>query len=717
MNELKMEIRTRQNADEKQLSVRFCLETLKENKWKIVLFIVITMLIASLLILRLPSIYEAKATLYIKEEKSAPSKPAIYTGDDEYQHTQFKILQSESLALEVIENLALVEVYEKLYPLSSSREDSAMSEIKRALRIPLIEQTIRDFVGAPEEPLSSEISADDIKLQQTLRWFKDNISINPVAKTQLVKISFQSEDPQLAMDIVNTLGELYIDGLLSIRMEEADKAITWLQSRNKNITEELALAENELKQFIEQQKTENAVSERQTPIEPSDDLKALEEVQAQRVNLETILSQVELLEVPDTSLLNQFIETPSFQKLALAEREAITSFNKVNKRYGPKHPDYIAANTSVQQAKSQIANQVQIELPNLEEKLDALKQTEASLQPDQNNEKTEAVTVELNRLKYDVTRLSEVQNLMSSRLEKINSNNNFSFENARFVDSARRPLTPMKPATTVFLLIVLMFSFIFASLVVLVVAYFSNTYRRAEEIEEELKAKLLGFIPKLSKKKKHNLPLHVYFDEKYREFTDAIDNIRTGQMVGQLNSNDVVTLITSAEPNDGTSTTSFSLSFSFGQMEKVLLIDANLRKPSIAKRFGLPPYQLGLSNVLHSELDAENCIVPDTKSGIDILPAGNHTYNMSELLTGNEFSTLIEKLKHKYTKIVIDSAPCQAQSETLTLARFADSIIFVIKAGSTKKQSVRAAVKRLRLSGNTIEGIVLNSADIGKQSD
>ncbi|MCQ8847338.1 polysaccharide biosynthesis tyrosine autokinase [Alteromonas stellipolaris] len=717
MNELKTQSSANENAEEKQFDIGFYIKALWRSKWKIVSFTFGVTVIAALLILRLPSIYEAKATLYIKKENATPvasnSAPSMDMGAREYLKTQFGILQSDSLALEVINELQLAKVTSEDKQLSTASDDSVVSILK---------QSLKDFVGAPKQLSTSEISAADIKLQQTLEWYKRNISIKPVAFTQLVNISFQSEDPQLAADVINTLGNAYINSFLSAKMEQTDKAIEWLQSRNVSVADELAMAENELQQFIRREQIVGSSNGMQSL--NAETLRNLNErrleVREQRIRLENILSQTKSSEILDTGVLSQFTESTVLQELGRAEREAENQFNEVNQRYGPKHPKYIAANTQLQQVRSRLSTRVQSELSDLTQKLANLKQTEASLQRELASAESEVLNdsgkeAELNRLKLNVARLSELNELISRRFKELDITSDFSSENARFIDQAKRPLYPVKPAKAKLLIVVIVLSSGFACFVVVLLTFLNNTYRRSVEIEEELKAKFLGLIPKVSTKKNQVLPLHIYFDKEYRLFSEAVKTIRTGHMLGQLNNNNVVTLVTSAVPSEGKSTTSCNLSFSFGQMDKVLLIDADLRKPSIAKRFGLPAYQQGLSDILNTGVDVESCIVSDSQSGIDILPAGHYTHNALELFAGDAFATLLEKLKHKYTKIVIDSAPCQAVSDTLVLAKLADTVIFVVKADSTKKQVVKSAVRRLREAGGIIEGVVLNAADVSKQ--
>mgnify|MGYP000745682491 CR=1 FL=1 len=705
------------DTEEKQLDIGLYIKAVWQNKWKVVAFTFGVAIIATLFILKLPSIYEAKATLFLTKDNQAPVSMADAFSMDmqsrEYLQTQFSILKSETLALQVIEELGL----KKLKQFDVKKENSFSL-------IQAVKSKLENFVGESQnDSVNSVASFDDLKEKAVINWYLSNLSVSPIDRTQLVEIKFQSEDPQLAADISNTLGNVYINSFLNAKMEQTDKAIEWLQSRNIKTSEELAQAEAALQAFINKEQIVSMDSGMQSLNEET--LRNLNErlldVRDQRIRLENILNQTKSAEIIDKGILSQFSESIKITQLSNAELIAEQKFTEISQRYGPKHPKYIAAETELKQVSAKLASQMKAELGDLSQKLSNLKRTEASLQKELSAAETRFLSdsgkeAEFNKLKANVARLTELNDLITKRFKELDITSDFNAENARFIDVAKAPLYPVKPKKMLLLIGVIIASAGFATAVVLLITFLNNTFRRSVEVEEELQAKFLGLVPKIALKKKSTLPLHIYFDKEYRLFTEAVKTIRTGYMLGQLNRESTVTLVTSAVPGEGKTTTSINLAFTFGQMEKVLLIDADLRKPSVAKRFGLPAYQHGLSDVLSGSVNVESCITSDEKSGIDILPAGQYTHNALELFAKGHLSSVIGKLKQEYTKIIIDSAPCQAVSDTLMISKFADSTIFVVKADSTKKQIVKAAVNRIRDAGALIDGVILNSADTSKSN-
>jgi capsular exopolysaccharide synthesis family protein len=149
-----------------------------------------------------------------------------------------------------------------------------------------------------------------------------------------------------------------------------------------------------------------------------------------------------------------------------------------------------------------------------------------------------------------------------------------------------------------------------------------------------------------------------------------------------------------------------------GQMEKVLLVDCDLRRPTAEKILGLPAKTPGLTEVIAGTSTLVNCIHHYEKGKIDILPVGQIPPNPGEILASEQFTRLIETLMANYDRIIFDSAPCQAVSDTLLLVQNADAVIFVVKADSTTRSMVKGAVRQLRYAKAPLCGAVINAVDM-----
>ena len=196
-------------------------------------------------------------------------------------------------------------------------------------------------------------------------------------------------------------------------------------------------------------------------------------------------------------------------------------------------------------------------------------------------------------------------------------------------------------------------------------------------------------------------------------FAEAVRTIRTGVMLSSLDEPHKVVLVASAVSDGGKTTGAMNLALALRHLDqKVLLIDADMRKPSIGKLCGLPTQTPGLSNLVAGSAGGQECI-HKTKEGLDILPSGIIPPNPLELLSSRRFAELLNQLSERYSRIVIDSPPISEVSDALILATKASAVVYVIKGDATSYQVVQRTLKRLRAVAKTpIIGAVLNLVDI-----
>lgn len=172
--------------------------------------------------------------------------------------------------------------------------------------------------------------------------------------------------------------------------------------------------------------------------------------------------------------------------------------------------------------------------------------------------------------------------------------------------------------------------------------------------------------------------------------------------------------ITSSNSGEGKSITLLNLAISFAETgKKVLLVDADLRRPAVA-RLLLEKATPGLSNVLADLCDEEEAIRTEVYPNLDVLFSGDVPPNPSELLSSERMQKFIERMSEKYDYILVDTPPVNVVADSCVVANLVDGVLLLVRQGRTRKDAVKRAVSQLQLTGANILGYVLNGVDTGR---
>jgi succinoglycan biosynthesis transport protein ExoP len=273
--------------------------------------------------------------------------------------------------------------------------------------------------------------------------------------------------------------------------------------------------------------------------------------------------------------------------------------------------------------------------------------------------------------------------------------------------------------------LVLVVSLMFGVALAFLLDALDSTIKHADDVDYKLNASMLGLLPllppskdKASRGKTAEEHAHVraFMHGDHAGFKESVRTLRTSITLASLEKPVQTLLFTSSVPGEGKTTTSVNLACAYGQMEKVLLIDADMRRPTVAKQLRLPQGSRGLSNAVAYPEMLDDSIHTIEDLGIDVMPAGAIPPNPLELLSSKNFTDILETLKTRYTKIIIDSAPMQAVSDALYLSTLTDGIVYVIKADATRDKLIKTGLSRLDDANARVLGVVLNQVDVEKEA-
>jgi polysaccharide biosynthesis transport protein len=684
---------------------------LKRSWLSIFIFAALVTGLVVLVVLSLTPKYTATATLMIEaQEKKAVSIQEVIGIDSnqkEYYQTQFEIIKSNQIAERVIKQLDLINLEE--FNGSLNTEPSLMDKIKE---FPLF----ASLLAKPTVARSQE-DADESIRQSVLGAFQSKLVITPVRNTQLVKISFTSENPKLAATIANAVGYAYIESNLESRLDATQYASGWITSRLNELKDQLSASEQVLSDFLVKEKLiDDSGIDALASQELTNLTQRLAEVRDERIATEsayTALSSTNVSDIAALASIPAISQHPQVVAIRAAELDAQNEVNELSKRYGAKHDKMIAAQARLKSVQSQARSTTKKLITGIGKELEAVRKQEVLLMQTIQDRKSEFQELTIKKSRYDALKREvetnrDVLNVFLQRQKETSATQDFNSTNARFTDEALVPQKPSAPKKGLIVALALVASLGLAVVLVFIGDAMKSTIESVKSFEDKFGLIPLGGVPQVKARRFKKKPLDnsVLFDEHEISFGESIRSIRTSLM---LNNRDSKRLsITSSNPSEGKTTVSINIAMAFAKLENVVLIDCDLRRSSVAERFGLKKFQQGLANHLMMETELADCLYKDEKSGLTILPAGMIVTNPQELLSSPKFAALLNSLEQQFDRIIIDTPPSLPVSDSLIIGQLTKSALVVVKANETKQDAVKKAFSKLLQHKIHIEGVVIN---------
>jgi len=691
-----------------------------------VTFAVLCSAITVLVVLSITPVYKATATLLIdtstKKAVSIEEVVGFDTSTKEYYQTQLEILKSNQVAQRVIDKLDLATL-EEFNPLLRQAEPGFLTQLKSTLsELTVLKAYMSDMASEQSDQMDAEQQIN----RKVLRAFKAKLSISPIRKTQLVKISFESEDPRLAAKIANEVGYAFIENNLESKLLATEQATSWINTRLSELKNKLDESETRLLAFLKQQELiDDSGIVALTSSELSNLTDRIARATEKRIETQAVYSALRKSESKDVATLASIpliSNHPQIRDIRQAESEAVKRVSELSKRYGPKHDKMIQAQAQLETI-SRRANRVVAKLVNgIEKELASAVNQETLLREELLAKKDEFQSLSIVKREYDVLKRdvdtnAKLYDLFLTRQKEASATSDFSSSNARFSDYALVPESPSKPNRKLIVSLAFALSLGFALVVVIAQDAFNNTIESSRDFENKLGLLPTGTIPKIKDKmyKKSPLDSSVFGNNKFVVFQESIDSIRTSLVLSLHNTQRKLIAVSSSVPGEGKTTTSVNLALSFSKLEKVLLIDCDLRKPSIAQRFKLNPSTPGLVNHLLMNHPLEESITSVEGSNLDVMSAGMVAPDPQELLGSQGFAEMIRDLETKYDRIIIDTPPILPVKDSFIVGKITGGIILVLKANSTTKSVYKHTMTLFTKHKIVIDGVVLNQVPAPKK--
>ena len=711
-------------AEQNTLSLLDYWRVIKRYKWSILGIALIAGIIGTISAAATTSINKAQARLWVKLNLPTYSTAQQFEAAPTYWlffQTQSDIIKSSAVAERVVNRLNV----ERAGGADTSEAESA--EIGSGSAITARVRELLDSAKSwlPEEFRTSQPAPleEGERHAALVRRALSGLSVSGGTESEVLIVSYVSQDPRTAAEMANAFAEAYIEFGRESRSTSVQQATSWLGHRIEELRRKVVESEEALQAFqaseglVDSEKREQIISAKLGTL-------TAELIKAQSRRGEAETRYVQIKSAADRGSGYEAISGIADTITVLeAHREAVIQEKRVaelSERYGHKHPKMIAARVDLEEATRRLRTEVKkaVDAARREFELAATQERQFGRMIDEQQLEMREISgkaFQLKQLEQDVQANRTLYETYLARFKESDVADEYDVSNARIIDRAIIPSTPFKPDRKQMVLVAVIIGLGIGVLVSFLREHTNNTFRTKEEVEEKLNLPVIGVLPRfrVSPAKKIQIERYVLADP-HSAFSEAINDIRTSILFSHIDTPSKVVLVTSAIPGEGKTTLAYNLALAFSRRGRTLLIDADLRRGRLREIVGQRDHP-GFTDMLSGACSSKEAIVADVDAeNLFLLVAGTVPPNPLEIVSSKRCNDELLKLRNSFDYVIFDGAPLLPVSDALVLARMVDSIILTIKSDDTTCEIAREALGRLHSARVEPVGVVMQQVDIRK---
>ena len=691
---------------------------LVKRKWVILGCFALIFAVVTIASLKMTPVYEASGTIAINKPDSTLNFQnsggfSLDYYDPTELDTEVKILQSDLLALQVIKDLNLD------HQGPSASGDQAPSSLQQT---------------------PDPTQADSSHTSDMLAGFKGSLHISLSPNTRIIEVRYRSADPQMASSVVNKLMSTYVENNFKSRFKSTMQASEWLNNQLVDLRMKVETTQEKLVHYQKEHEILGMDEKQNITTAKLDELnKELTTAESERMDKEAFYRLVESGDPDAIASSAAGIDTGTGSQSASALLDTLRGkqadlhiqIADLNTQFGPSYPKLAQLNNQLKEVDSQIQGEMKKLVGKVRGQYTTALQRESMLREALEKQKQEAnklneSAIQYNILKRDSESYRQLYEGLLQRMKEAGVSAGLKSNNFRIVDTARVPGGPIEPNIPRNLLFASVLGLMSGVGLAFLLEGLDNTVRTTEQAQIISGLASLGMIPLGSKSSREgpngkrlalassNEAVELITQARPQsQMAESYRALRTSLLLTNLGAPPKVIMVTSALPQEGKSTTSINTAIVLAQKGvRVLLIDADLRRPSIHKTLGMGP-RSGLSNVLTGSATLQQAVARSpVLPNLFILPAGTPPPNPAELLASAQMREVLSELSLQYDHIVVDTPPTLSVTDAVVLSPRADAVILVIRSGQTTKQALRRSRDVLTRVKAKVAGVLLNAVDL-----
>lgn len=626
----------------------------------------------------------------------------------EFQQTQVKLFQSEQLASRVIERMDLLSDVH-FNPSAASKSGEAQG----------LFDTLKSFIRPEQDKdtlsLLKEDAQERILVDQSLNRFKKLFNVSPIRNSELLEISFTSTSPSLAAEVTNTAMDEFINMQMDSKLKSSQVASKFLSKQIEGAQIKLEKSEIELQTFARKIGIVSLDPKQNLVMRQLEELNdALAKARAHRIVLEARYQQI--LTENGTTLF-RIVENELIQSLKNQHSKLQAEYQQLSTTFKPKYPKMVQLKAQMDQVEARINAEKQAILDSVRDEYETALKSEEYLATRTEEQKKRAMDLGEKATQYKIyqrevdTNKSIYQSLLQ-RSKEIEATAGAAVTNVQIIDAARPPLYPFKPRVALNLALGFVLGLVGGVGAAFLFEYFDNTIKNPDEMTDRFGIPVLGLIPfdKAAVDQRKTMALKFY-NEPRSPVAEAFRTTMTSVMLSVADNPPKTILFTSILPGAGKSSLSSNACLSYlSEDERCLLIDVDLRKPSLHHVFKGGMRGQGLSSVLSGMSKLSEVIVPTDHPGLDFISSGPLPPNPAELLSSKRMRQLLAIVSKDYDRVILDGPPYQGFAEILVLANMVDGVILISVEGDTPREGVKHFRRSIMNVGGRILGAIINKS-------
>jgi succinoglycan biosynthesis transport protein ExoP len=677
---------------------------LLKRRW-LILSVILASLIAGVAVTLLARpFYTAATTIQIDREAArvlandADTTPREQmTGGEEFFQTQYGLLRSRSLAERVVDTLGL------------ARDNSFLTTM-----------------GAPSADAATGAatgSSLNRRRQRVIGELMSHLTVSPVRGSRLVAVRFTSPDPVLSARISNAFAEQFITSNLDRRFESSAYARSFLERRLAQTREALNNSDRQLVAYATAQHIINLNEPNSTPGQPiqnrSLDASTLESMNnaLAQARAQRILAEQQWNQARGSRSVVEVLANPTIQQLTNQRATLSADYQNRLRTFLPTYPDMVQLHAQIQELDRQIASQSTAIRSSVQSQYEAALQNERSLQAQVASLERQVLNLRNRSIQYNILQREVDTNRalydgLLQRYREVGVAGGVTTNNISIVDRADPPRMPSSPRPLINMALAFIGGTLAAMIIALGLEALDQAIRTPADVEQKLRLPVLGSIPLLGKGLR---PREALADPR-SPLSEAYYSLRSALQFSTEDGFPRSLLVTSTRPGEGKSTTSFAVALNVARLGyRTLLIDADLRNPSLHKTMGLDNRR-GLTNLLTSSATLTDVVQDSGAHNLTAISCGPLPPNPAELLGTNRLRAIVRDAMAEYDVVIIDGPPVMGLADAPMVAAAVNGSLLVIEAGKTGRTQALAAAKRLEMSNAHVLGVALTKFDAREAS-